>query len=82
MYHSGMPEYRQNGVYEIDGIFWYTIWAYKGMFHGHHATPEINTEDSNRLSNMGFPFIITIPDRGPFPEIKAYREEDIRSLIG
>lgn len=81
-YRKDMTEYKGNGIYEIHRERWYTLWAYKGEFHGNNDSPENNTIDSNRLTEMGCVSVVTIPDWGPYKEVKAFRECDIRDLIG
>ncbi|WP_330544429.1 hypothetical protein V0242_11320 [Aeromonas hydrophila] len=82
MYQKGMAEYQDNGIYLIDGVMWFTVWAYKGKFKGNHDTPASNTRDSNTLTERGCMSVLTVPDYGNYPNVKAFIESDIRALLG
>ncbi|HDX8393455.1 TPA: hypothetical protein RQN07_002734 [Aeromonas dhakensis] len=82
IFKKGMKEYQGNGIYLINDELWLTVWAYKGKFKGNHDTPANNTKDSNMLAERGCMSILTIPDKGNYPNVKAFRESDIRAIMG
>nr|PMK06095.1 hypothetical protein BCU10_03550 [Vibrio splendidus]PMK58101.1 hypothetical protein BCT96_17345 [Vibrio splendidus] len=83
MFNKQSPEYLQNGEYNIHGITFSTLWAYKKSrtYMSGTNTPAINTHQSNILTRMGYPSIITVPDIGGFDQVKAFPVQSIEYFI-
>lgn len=74
-------EYRKNGVYEVNGSIWATLWAYKTAKGLTGNDPKQNTIDSLMLTQRGLESIVTIPDIKRYSEVKAFRVADLEQYL-
>lgn len=82
-FSKSSKEYVENGVYNIGGIMFYTLWAWKKQTSGYSSvnTPVVNTAHSNELTGLGIPSIQTIPDVGDFDTVKAFPQVSIEHFF-
>jgi hypothetical protein len=78
-YKKGDPEYRSNGHYVIDGVDWFSIWAYKKDIMGKRSSTQENGNEAKELIGMGKPSHPSIPDFGGFDTIFIFRETDLNA---
>ena len=78
-FSKNSKEYVRNGIYNISGITFYTLWAWKNTSPKYSTvnTPAKNTVHSNELTGLGYPSIQTIPDIGSFDFVKAFPQTSI-----
>ncbi|KYN80014.1 hypothetical protein ATY36_19385 [Vibrio cidicii] len=83
MFDKNSPEYISNGVYEIAGIKFSTLWAYKSTrkYFASVNTTSINAEQSNQLTRMGYPSVLVKPDIGSYDKIKAFPIQSIEFYL-
>lgn len=72
-------EYMSNGVYNISGITFITLWAWKKSTtrFSEPNTSIVNKAQSLELSRLGYPSIETKPDVSSFETVKAFPLESI-----
>ena len=74
IFDKNSTKYIKNGVYDIAGIRWSTLWAYKieRKYFSNINTPSINASQSLEMSRLGYPSIKTVPDHGPYKTVMAF----------
>jgi hypothetical protein len=83
MFNKQSPEYIDNGIYNIYGTTYMTLWAYKKSrsYLSATNTPTINANQSTILTQMGYPSILTSPDIGSFDKVKAFPVQSVEYFI-
>lgn len=79
IYDQQSPEYRENGLYEIGGELWFSIWTFKNKLGGSRNMNFINLTDAVELSKR-YEFITLVPEIGPFDTVRGFREKDLRAF--
>lgn len=79
VYDKNSKEYRENGLYEIDGVLWYSIWTFKNKFGGSRSLLFYNLTESVELSKK-YKSISIVADTKGIDSSKAFREEDLKEF--
>lgn len=81
LYQKGVVGYQGNGVYDIDGETWMTIWAWKIENNKTDNSPAQNTIESNKLTSIGCESIDTVPDNNRWDKVKAFKVEHLNAYL-
>ncbi|WP_429012991.1 hypothetical protein [Aeromonas hydrophila] len=81
LYQKGVVGYQGNGVYDIDGETWMTIWAWKIENNRTDNSPAQNTIESNKLTSIGCESIDTVPDNNRWNKVKAFKVEHLNAYL-
>ena len=79
IYDKQSPEHRGNGLYEIGGVLWYSVWTFKNKFGGSRNTGPINQMDAIELSKL-YDFITLVPEIGQFDTVRGFREVELKQF--
>jgi len=78
MYNKFSPEYIENGLYKIDGEYWYSVWTYKNNVQEvTHNNTLINGKEGKELTKK-YKCHQSEPDFGCFRIIYLCRLEDLK----
>jgi len=78
VYDINSPERIENGLFEIDGELWYSIWTFKNKYGITPNSNSANLQDAANVSRMcNDEHITIIPDIGNFGHVKGFREQDL-----
>ncbi|MFQ2201047.1 hypothetical protein [Aeromonas hydrophila] len=81
LYQKGVVGYQGNGVYDVDGETWMTIWAWKIENNIIDNSPAQNTIESNKLTSIGCESIDTVPDNNRWDKVKAFKVEHLNAYL-
>lgn len=81
-FNKTSPEYRGNGHYEIAGVKFMSIWAFKKK---HGITPNssnVNGKEGQELAAKGGDIHDSTPDVGSFDKVFIYKVTSLEEYYG
>ena len=79
-FSSASVEYVSNGIYNIHGELFMTVWAYRKHFNDYFLKPVDNVKITNSIS-CGMKCIKVIPDLGEVKEILAFQINTVKNAL-
>jgi len=79
LYKKGDKEYRANGIYVVDDATYMSLWSFKKR-RGDINPLRNNSHLGKKLSRLGVPAILTVPDAGTYDTILCYRKDLLSEL--
>ncbi|MDX7833847.1 hypothetical protein SJS85_00170 [Aeromonas caviae] len=81
VYDRNSSERIENGLYEIDGELWFSIWTFKNKFGIVPNNNSANLKDAILISSaFNDDHITIIPDIGNFGHVKGFREHNLKDF--